>query len=285
MSDRTLKPRAMLVALLAAAATAFLWPLPAHAWGAEGHRLIARFAAAQLTPAARREVAALLALPGDDLEAVSDGLADVSTWADEVRSPSTAPWHYVNYRRAAADQGDQAGAAAPRHCGYDPSQQCIDGVCVVSAVRRQARALATPAPDADRARALRYLVHFVADVHQPLHSGFADDRGGNSYQVQAFGRGSNLHAVWDSGLIAAWPGGTDALRADMASARPPAGADLDPESWSGESCVVVSSVGFYPDGRRVGREYLEQWGATLVERLSAAGWRLAGLLNGLPASR
>ena len=284
MSETPLKPRTLLVALLAAAA-AFLVPLPVHAWGAEGHRLIARFAAAQLTPAARREVAALLDLRDEDFEAVSDGLAEASTWADEVRSPSTAPWHYVNYNRAPAGPGAQAGIAAAQHCRYDPSRHCIDGMCVVSAVRRQARVLVERAPEADRAKALRYLVHLVGDVHQPLHSGLADDRGGNSYQVQAFGRGSNLHAVWDSGLIGAWPGGAAALSGAMASAWPPAVGEFAPETWSGESCAIVSSAGFYPDGRRVGREYLELWGPTLVERLSAAGWRLAGLLNALPALR
>lgn len=61
--------------------------------------------------------------------------------------------------------------------------------------------LGSAAPDEQRLNALKYLVHFVADVHQPLQAGYQDDCGGNQYQLQAFMRGSNLHAVWDSGLI------------------------------------------------------------------------------------
>ena len=153
----------------------------AHAWSSEGHQVVARIADKQLTPVARAEVNRLLALePGETL-------TTISTWADQHRSPKTGTWHYVNFPR-----GD---------CHYVPDRDCPDGNCVVDVIQKQAQILTSGAPDETRLTALKYLVHFVADVHQPLHAGHYDDRGGNTYQLRAFKLGSNLHAVWDSGLI------------------------------------------------------------------------------------
>ena len=153
----------------------------AHAWGVTAHRAVAAIADQHLTTAARRQIDELLAVePGATLESIS-------TWADEVRSPSTSKWHYVNFPRDS--------------CTYDPDRDCPDGQCIVVALERQAAILRSDASSERRLKALKYVVHFVADVHQPLHAGFGDDRGGNRYQVQAYGRGTNLHALWDSGKI------------------------------------------------------------------------------------
>nr|CBA32582.1 hypothetical protein Csp_D32870 [Curvibacter putative symbiont of Hydra magnipapillata] len=86
-------------------------------------------------------------------------------------------------------------------CNYQQERDCPDGKCVIAAIDRQIEVLRTPGDDEKRLTALKYVVHFIGDIHQPLHAGFGDDRGGNSYQLQAFMRGSNLHAVWDTGLI------------------------------------------------------------------------------------
>lgn len=249
-------------------------PLQALAWGADGHRLIAQLADKRLSPVARAEVERLLSLePGATLETTS-------TWADEVRSPSTAAWHYVNFPRGGA-------------CDFAAVPLCIDGMCVVSAIERQAAMLASGASDEVKLKALKYVVHFVADVHQPLHAGYADDRGGNSYQVQAFGRGVNLHSVWDSGLIANWPGGGSVL---LAAAEADAGTDAvvgnaaaaaarGPDSgvgaarWAEESCRIVGSGGFYPDGHKLDGSYTQAWAPVVVHQLSVAGRRLAALLN------
>lgn len=272
-----------------ALATALLSPMQAHAWGAEGHRIVASLAAGRLTPAARSVVASLLQLSGP--EAVEAGLEDAFTWADEMRSPSTAPWHYVNFRLGDTDRGQRSlgateggieGAAVAPHCAYDASTHCIEGLCVVAAIGRQASVLRDHRrPAAERAKALKFLVHLVADVHQPLHSGFAEDRGGNSYQVQAFGRGSNLHRVWDTDLIRAWPGGVGALRGAVSAAPPPPSKNADPAAMAGQACTIASAPGFYPQGRQIGQDYLERWAPTLKAQLSAASWRLAWLLNEL----
>ena len=100
------------------------------AWGTEGHQVIAMIADKELTPVARTEIKRLLALEPDST------LASISTWADEHRSPQTASWHYVNFPR-----GD---------CNYDPERECPDGSCVVGAIDRQAKVLASKAPDEQR---------------------------------------------------------------------------------------------------------------------------------------
>lgn len=145
-----------------------------HAWGFEAHRLIASLAEQQLTPQAQKEIQRLLALePGATL-------ASISTWADENKSRRTAAWHYVNL-----PHGD---------CNYVKARDCPDGACVVEALTAQSAVLKSNAPDAERLTALKYVVHLVGDVHQPLHAGYASDKGGSTYQVQAFGKGKNLHA-------------------------------------------------------------------------------------------
>jgi len=251
---------------IAALLTALCLPLESFAWGVEGHRLIADLAEAQLTAEARAEVSRLLALePGATL-------ASISTWADENRSPSTASWHYVNLPR---DSG----------CKYEAERDCPDGHCVVGAIERQARVLASSANDADKLKALKYVVHFVADVHQPLHAGYADDKGGNTYQVQAFGRGTNLHALWDSRLIEAWPGGAPALLAELKT-MPSKTTGTAPARWAEESCRVVATDGFYPSGHKmIDTDYAKNAAPVLKERLSSAARRLAVLLNGVLTAR
>jgi len=231
----------------------------AHAWGTEGHQVVALIAQSQLTPKARVEVDRLLAQePGETL-------ASVSTWADEHRNPSRASWHYVNFPR-----GD---------CVYDESRDCPDGYCVVGAIKRQLQVLGSNAPDDKRLNALKYVVHFVGDVHQPLHAGYLDDKGGNTYQLQAFMRGSNLHAVWDTGLIKNLNEDAESMATRLQGTHLvfPV-ADLDPVTAAQESCMIVSMAGFYPD-RLVGQDYIDRFTPDMERRLAAAGARLAGILN------
>jgi hypothetical protein len=230
----------------------------AHAWGREAHRLVADLAMEQLTPAARVEADRLLALePGASL-------ASVSTWPDEFRSPTSSAWHYVNFR-----QGEP--------CGYS-EVMCPGGACIVAAIDRQGKLLASSAPGEERLKALKYIVHFVADLHQPLHAGFLEDRGGNQYQVQSFGRGSNLHAAWDVGLIENWPGGIEQLKQQV-RARRAVDAGGTPADWAEESCRIVSAPAFYPQGRVIEVDYQQRWAQTVIERLAHAASRLAQGLN------
>lgn len=154
--------------------------LPVFAWGTQAHQVIAGLAMAQLTPQARHQVESLLAFESGAT------LMSVSTWADETRNPATAPWHYVNFPRDS--------------CTYEMSRDCPDGKCVIGAIDAQTAILKSNATDEKRLNALKYLVHLVGDVHQPLHAGYLDDKGGNTYQLQVLRRVTNLHALWDSGL-------------------------------------------------------------------------------------
>lgn len=241
---------------------ALMSPLSGGAGGGDGHRIVAALAERQLSAPARAEVNRLLALePGATM-------ASVSTWADESRAPSTSAWHYVNLPRD--------GAAA---CTYLADTSCIDGHCVVDAIERQSAVLRSKAPDDVRLKALKYVVHFVADVHQPLHGGFADDRGGNQFQIQAFGRGTNLHALWDSGLIEQWPGGAPALLEEAGAVKNSAAGSRAPGRWAEESCRIVASDGFYPGGHKYDAGYTVLWAPVLMERLATAGNRLAVVLN------
>lgn len=231
----------------------------AHAWGADGHRLIAQLAEAQLTSPARAEVDRLLS------QEAGATLTSVATWADEIRRPGTAPLHYVNL-----PEGD---------CVYSRKRDCPDGRCLVEAIRAQLTILKSSAPDTERLTALKWVTHLVGDVHQPLHAGLAVDKGGNLHQVQAFGRGSNLHAVWDKDLIRHREGGLNQLLQDMSNASPKGSSAAAPALWVTESCAVRSASEFYPGDRTVGAAYAADWDHTLVAQLALAGRRLAEVLN------
>ncbi|WP_457356248.1 S1/P1 nuclease [Roseateles sp. P5_D6] len=237
-----------------------LGPTNAHAWGADGHRLIAELAAAQLTPVARAEIDRLLSLePGATL-------VSVSTWADETRSGATAPLHYVN-----PPEGD---------CNYSRQRDCPDGRCVVEAITAKVAILKSNAPDAERLVALKYVVHLVGDIHQPLHVGLPRDKGGNLFQVRAFGRGTNLHAVWDGDLIRHRAGGLSQLLRDVnALEQRTASSPAEPARWAAESCRLSRTASFYPEDRSIGMAYQVRWDDSLVVQFALAGRRLAGTLN------
>lgn len=248
--------------------TVVLWVSPicvshaAFAWGNQGHQVIALLAEAQLSLAARKEVNRLLALePGETL-------ASISTWADEHRSPATAAWHYVNFSRES--------------CSYEPKRDCPDGKCVVAAIERQLEILATETSDEKKLVALKYVVHLIGDIHQPLHAGYGDDRGGNTYQLQAFMRGSNLHALWDTGMLKALDQDNDSIvRGLLIRPLPPGSrAPFNPATTAEESCKIVGKPGFYPE-RIVTPAYVESYTPVMLYQLALAGSRLARSLNGI----
>lgn len=240
---------------------------PAYAWGPQGHRLVGAIAEAELSPHARAEVARLLRGEPEPT------LAGVSNWADDLREHDpdlgrrSARWHYVNL----AEDG----------CAYVATSHCPDGDCVIEAIRRQEALLADRRqPDAVRAQALKFLVHFVGDIHQPLHAGYAKDRGGNTHQVQVGGSGSNLHRVWDGDIV------TAATRNEKRNLRRlrgmPAPAGLDDGAfaeWAEASCRIVRREGFYPPQGALAPTYLKRWRPVADAQLRLGADRLARLLN------
>ncbi|MGP8248144.1 MAG: S1/P1 nuclease [Bryobacteraceae bacterium] len=156
--------------------------LPAFGWGPEGHRLVARIAEQELTPKAKARIAAILG-PGQSI-------AGIASWADEIRPsrPDTGPWHYVDI------------PLADRR--LDMARDCPKGQCIVASLESFEAVLKDPrATPEERKEALLFVVHFVGDMHQPLHSIDNNDKGGNDVKVVFHGRPTNLHSVWDSGLL------------------------------------------------------------------------------------
>jgi hypothetical protein len=237
-------------------------PGAANAFGPEGHEIVARIADAALTAPTRARIDAILALePGATL-------ASISSWADQTRDKSTAAWHYVNMPRGS-------------DCDYVAVRDCPGGDCVVEALHKQAERLHT-ASGADQLEALKFVVHFVGDLHQPLHAGYADDKGGNAYQLQAFEQGTNLHSLWDSAMIRAIDPSASSLSATLLSrSAPSASLAFAPEQWARESCLIVGRPDFYPANRTIGSDYLQTFEPVVTDRLYLAGLRLAATLNGI----
>jgi hypothetical protein len=248
---------------------------PAFAWGALGHRLVADLADDELSPAARRAVGELLAGEKEPT------LAGIATWADALRANDpglgrrSAPWHYVGLHSPA--------------CDYAPAD-CPDGNCVVGAIRAQAAILADrQQPIEARRTALRFVVHFIGDAHQPLHANNRDDKGGNTVQlrVPAAGggdKGSNLHSLWDSGLMQHTGMDEAAYHAHLrtlpvavdipARALPPQAA-----AWVEQSCRITLRPGLYPPSPKIGEAYYAAWTPLVDEQLRRAGTHLAQVLN------
>ena len=267
-----MRPRHLTIALVLAVGIA---PPPCLAWGVEGHRIIAAIAADELTPAAKRQVEQLLGVSD-----ASAGMMDASTWADEIRStrPQTASWHFVDIPIGSA--------------GYDYVRDCIRQNCVVSQIDRVERALADKRVLASgRAEALRFLIHFVGDVHQPLHAADNRDKGGNATRVVLEGRRTNLHAVWDVDMVRALGRSPEEISAQLEREITPAdirmwqmGNGLD---WAIESFRIASREIYGklsgPGGTDapivLPREYPASESAVVRQQLERAGVRLAWVLN------
>lgn len=246
-------------------------PAPALAWGRNGHRLIARLAEAQLTPQAQAAIHTLLAGEPDPT------LAGMASWADELRDSDpdlgkrSTSWHYVN--------------PAEHGCHYEMGRDCPGGNCLVEAILRQTAIMAdTGKPRAERLQALKFVVHFVGDAHQPLHAGYARDRGGNDFQVNFNGKGTNLHSLWDSRMLAST--GLDEetylrrLQSIPLKIKKPAPA-LPPHAqrWVENSCRIVLQPGFYPPRAKLGEDYVATWLPVAETSLVTAGAHLAQVLN------
>jgi len=235
----------------------------AQAWGPEGHRIVGQIAADHLTPKARAAIDALLAGEQDP------SLPGVANWADEIRPqhPETGPLHYINLPK-----GD---------CHYQPQRDCPGGTCVIGGIEQSIATLKfAGARREQRVVALKNLVHFIGDVHQPLHAGLAEDRGGNSYKIEWAGKDDNLHRLWDSGLLTrVEPDWTiEAKNLERLSAKTDV-LSLDAADWALASCAIVQSPGFYPADHHPGEAYFTSWEPVVDQQLTLAGLRLAAWLN------
>jgi S1/P1 Nuclease len=277
---------------------ALILATPAPAWWETGHRAVARIAAFHLTPSARTRIARILNV-SDTPESVADALSVASTWPDESKAETkTASWHYIDL----AIQDNES----------DIPVRCKNDDCVTARIRLFAAQLSGHAsnPSVSELDALRYLIHFVGDVHQPLHAISDADLGGNCEHIDPpIGEARNLHAVWD-GIIVNGIGESDRdlaadlernlesfseqLRSDLAL-----GTETD---WTWEShklaikyvykslSVPTEPVIFPPNCQaaplavsnlvlHLPSSYIDDMRPVVREQLTKAGLRLARLLN------
>jgi hypothetical protein len=244
------------------------WDISVGAWGPVAHRAVARLAQQRLTPAARTQVGALL--PGESL-------ADVAVWADDVRDtthPHTAHWHFTNIPITSS------GYRRERDCRPSPK-----GDCVVAAIERLQVELRTSTNQTARREALKFLVHFVGDIHQPLHTGQNNDRGGNDREIAMIGGSQNLHSAWDSGIIRASGRDEDdlveAASRWLSTQNETLIAGTAALDWANEGFRLARDVA-YPavrgDNRITSSERTEA--ARIIEkRVARGGVRLAAVLN------
>jgi len=211
------------------------------------------------------------------------GWADALRYTDPDRFKATAGWHYINAKGGG--------------CAFVVARDCPDGNCVVAAIEAQRRVLADRGQStAARRDALKFLVHFIADIHQPLHAGTRPDAGGNQFQIslrtdippEAYAlrsyvdgvMGTNLHAVWDYYVLADAKRSPAQYTRDLArlpgNARSAASAPL---AWAKESCALTESREFYPDGHVMTEDYLRRMRPVAEERVRLAALRLAAVLN------
>ncbi|HEX6375581.1 MAG TPA: S1/P1 nuclease [Allosphingosinicella sp.] len=237
---------------------------PALAWGQTGHRVTGAVAERYLSGAARANVQLLLG---------TETLAQAATWPDDMRSDpaefwqkTASPFHYVT---VPAGSTHSATGAPPEGDA-------------VTALERFAQVLRDPdASAADKRLALRFTIHIIGDLHQPLHAGRPGDRGGNDVKVTLFGAQTNLHSVWDSGMIDARQLSHGELAEWLVGAITPAQvvawSNPDPQIWIAESVALRETL--YPANPKLSYAYAYQHGAALDGRLSRGGVRIAAYLN------
>lgn len=241
-----------------------------YGWGAQGHRIIGQIAWHYLSPEAK---AGLTELLGDQ------SLGEAGTWADEVRGDKAYDWarplHYVNVPRDAE--------------AVDTARDCPNGECVVGAIRRfRAVVEDKQAPREQRIEALKFLIHFVGDVHQPLHVSYADDRGGNKRALTFMGKKTNFHALWDTGLIEQklaggdWMKWGDELQGTItAETAKNYASSTDPLAWANETLQITRRLYSELDNDDLGAAYYERNMPVVEDQLERAGIRLATILNAI----
>jgi S1/P1 Nuclease len=254
--------------------TLFVTAIALISWGVTGHRTIGRIAANHLSPQASAAVRELLG---------SETLAEASTWPDEVRSQPeykhTGSWHYINLPLGLSE------------AEFEKTVKGMTQENVYSALLQQEQILGSTTPTKEqKIEALKFIVHFIGDLHQPMHVSREEDKGGNTIQVNYSGVGTNLHALWDSKLLDHL--GLDdqqlADKVDHVTADQITAWQNDPLiKWIWESYVISSKLYAEIDamnGRSIDDSYYQAHIQIVQQRIEMAGVRLAGVLNRIFAS-
>ena len=232
-------------------------------WGETGHRATGEIAEKHLSKKAKRAINDLL-----------DGksLAFVSTFADEIRSDKTyknyGSWHYVNF---------------PFDSNYNDHPKSEKGDIIV-AINKCIEVLEDDSSDKEeKAFHLKMLVHFIGDLHQPLHVGMAKDKGGNTFQVEWFGNGTNLHSVWDTKIIESYNMSYSELAANakvLSKEQVKVIQNSNVIDWMNESRELCKKVyNTTKSGENLRFEYRYIYMPIIRDRLQKGGIRLASVLN------
>ena len=232
-------------------------------WSKTGHRVVGEVAQMHLTRKARKAVLNLLE---------GKTLAEVANYADDIKSDQSysefGPWHYVNFP---ADKAYTEVTPSPKGDIVQAIEKCTSFLKDKGASRKE------------KVFHLKMLIHLVGDLHQPMHIGRAEDRGGNDIQLQWFGRATNLHRVWDGNLIDDYGISYTELTRSLPrwsrdKIRQVQGGTL--YEWVEEIQEVANKVYASVEvGEKLGYRYHYDWWDTVEEQLLIGGLRLAAVLN------
>lgn len=243
-----------------------LLSFPAHAWGPRGHQAVAHVAAMNLSSRARAQVAELL---GGDAEAM---MAISANWADEIRDarPHTGAWHYVNLKIT----GDLR---------YRPLRDCPRDACIIAQIAQAEAVLRGRAPRAQKVEALKYLIHFVGDIHQPLHAADNDDRGGNRVHLRWRGQRITLHHFWDDDMVTMQGRDPRTIARAIDTATPAAQKYIlgtgTPVAWAERSAAIARDTIYPKAGRSPTQGEAAAHARVARQQLARAGYALAARLN------
>lgn len=255
----------------------------ASAWGWEGHKLVCALAEEQLSDEAKKMVNNLLA-DGSKLKGGQKNFPVSCLWPDEVKYSSrkgTYEHHFINVP-------DDANR-------IDLQRDCAALNCIAVGLQQALHYLSQPAKGdrekRGRAAALRFLGHYMADLHQPLHVGNASDWGGNKIKIRWRDKSTNLHALWDYDMLEAmditYPSSLPILRSV-----PSKQFSGNAHSWLNESLLLARKMAYInldghliKSGDSLGEDYFNRSKPVLLERMALAAARLAHLLNEIAAGR
>lgn len=268
-------------ALLLCTATPRCW-----AWGREGHRLTALVAEQYLTPEAKAQIAQLLRADSHS----SETLDDIAPWADDYRvdHPETGAWHYVDIPKSAASFDRNRDCPVSTSDPKSPWRDCVTDRILYFEGRLGDTSLSLE----QRAIALKFVVHFIGDIHQPFHA-LGDERGGNNISVYFMGSNQcgsykcNLHGVWDDSIIdeqgLSEKKYTDRLLQEIKQNNWEKLSGGEPTSWANVSHHYAVEA-MVPNGALLTHEYVAEESKIVDAQLALGGLRLAHVLNRILAA-
>jgi hypothetical protein len=278
---------------LAATATIFVLSAgPALAWGDDGHKVVALIAYKHLTPAAKAKVDAILA--GDTDTLTAPDFASRATWADKWRNShrETSEWHFADVELSSGDLNAACFNFPPLPAGT-PASLGPKEDCAANKIAQFAAELKDPnTSDDERRFALKFILHFVGDLHQPLHSSDSDDRGGNCVLLTD-GPHANLHSFWDTTIVKTLGSSpidiATKLDAKITKKNLRDWEKGDPKAWTMEAFGLAKAVAYQlpshsacsdkPAPITLSAAYKKKAGTTVTLQLQRAGIRLAHELN------